>query len=441
MIESRLSRRQALQVGAAAAGFALLPGSRRAAAQEKTVTYWNISGVYEVEDPNDKTKKPEDFYVYQAIARFEAANPGIKIQMEALPGDTSSFTKYRTASVAANGPDIMTMWSGSYMLAMKDFLELLTPYFTVEERSRILGWEATSVDFKVDSEQVYGVPASSDGTSCIFYNKELLDKAGVDPEGDWHTSIDGFLGMLETLKASGTPIAFDQNSIIWQVLAWWMAQELGGSAAIGELVSGQRNFSDAPLPDVVAGWQKVKDHALPGAETFEGDQSFRLMLQGDVAMSTAGFWAIAPLRDGLGDKLGMVKMPNFGPEAPVQDGGIGGIGNAFLVSNYSAVKDEAVAFIKFLMSKEEQELKAKSGQGRLINVTDVDATALYADPLTNTQQEWATEPSTIFWIDNVFPADLTTELKAQSQLAWTGEISADEFLARADAKRDELLGS
>jgi raffinose/stachyose/melibiose transport system substrate-binding protein len=440
VFDSALSRRKALQLGTAT-GLALLSGSRRAAAQEKTVTYWNISGIYEVEDPNDKTKKPEDFYIYQAIARFEAANPGVKIQMEALPGDTSSFTKYRTASVAANGPDIMTIWSGSYMLAMQDFLELLTPYFTMDERSRILGWEATSTDFKADSDQVYGVPASSDGTSCIFYNNELFDKAGVEPEGDWRSSADGFVGMLAKLKASGTPAAFDQNAIMWQLLAWWMAQELGGSAAIGELVAGKRNFSDAPLPDVVAAWQKVKDQVLPGAETYEGDQSFRLMLPGDVAMTTAGFWAIAPLRDGLGDKLGMVKMPNFGPEAPVQDGGIGGIGNAFMVSNYSAVKDEAVAFIKFLMSKEEQELKAKSGQGRLINVTDVDAKNLYSDPLTNTQQEWATEPSTIFWIDNVFPADLTTELKAQSQLAWTSEISADEFLARADAKRDELLGS
>ncbi len=441
MFDSVLSRRKALQLGAgAAAGLTLLP-SRRASAQEKTVTYWNISGIYEVEDPNDKTKKPEDFYIYQAIGRFQDANPGIKIEMEALPGDPSSFTKYRTASVAANGPDIMTMWSGSYMLAMKDFLELLTPYFTTEERSRILGWEATSADFKADSDQIYGVPASSDGTSCIFYNKELLDKAGVDPEGDWRASLDGFLGMLDTLKSSGTtPIAFDQNSIMWQVLAWFMAQELGGSSAIGELSTGQRNFSDAPLPDVVAGWQKIDALALPGAETYEGDQSFRLMLPGDLAMTTAGFWAIAPLREGLGDKLGMVKMPNFSPDAPIQDGGIGGIGNAFMVSNYSDVKDEAVAFIKFLMSKEEQELKAKSGQGRLINVTDVDASSLYADPLTNTQQQWATEPSTVFWIDNALPADLTTEMKAQSQLAWTSEISADEFLTRADAKRDELLG-
>ena len=440
MFDTTLSRRKAMQLGAAT-GLALLPGSRRAAAQEKTVTYWNISGIYEVEDPNDKTKKPEDFYIYQAIARFEAANPGLKVQMEALPGDTSSFTKYRTASVAANGPDIMTMWSGSYMLAHKDFLELLTPFFTAEERARILGWEATSADFKVDSDEIYGVPASSDGTSCIFYNKELLDKAGVDPDGDWRSSVDGFVGMLEKVKASGTtPLVMDENSIIWQLLVWWWAQELGGSSVVSELVSGQRNFSDAPMPEIVSGWQKLNAYALPGAETTPGDTSFRLMLPGDVAMTTAGFWAIAPLREGLGDKLGMVKMPNFSPEAPIQNGGIGGIGNAFMVSNYSAVKDEAVAFIKFLMSKEEQELKAKSGQGRLINVTDVDATDLYSDPLTNTQQEWATEPSTVFWLDNLFPADLTTEIKAQSQLAWTSGISADEFLAKIDAKRDELLG-
>jgi raffinose/stachyose/melibiose transport system substrate-binding protein len=441
MIDTTLSRRKALQIGAAAAGLTLLPSRRRAAAQAQTVTFWNISGIYEVEDPNDKTKKPEDFYVYQAIARFEKANPGIKIEMEALPGDTSSFTKYRTASVAANGPDIMTMWSGSYMLAQEDFLELLTPYFTEEERARILGWEATSTDFKADSTEIYGVPASSDGCSCIFYNTELLDKAKLDPEGAWRASVDGFIGALEQMKTAGIkPLVMDQNSIIWQLLVWWIAQELGGSAVVSELVSGKRNFSDPPLPDIVASWQKLNDYALPGAETTPGDTSFRLMLPGDVAMTTAGFWGIAPLREGLGDKLGMVKMPNYSPDAPIQDGGIGGVGNAFMVSNYSAAKDQAVAFIKFLMSKEEQELKAKSGQGRLINVTDVDTTKLYSDPLTNTQQQWATEPSTIFWLDNLFPADLTNELKAQSQLAWTSGMSADEFLAKADAKRDELLG-
>src|SRR5262249_33048708 len=140
------------------------------------------------------------------------------------------------------------------------------------------------------------------------------------------------------------------------------------------------------------------------------------------------------------DKLGMVKMPNFSPDAPLQNGGIGGTGNAFIVSNYSQMKQEAVDFIKFLMSKEEQAFKAESGEGRLINVTDVD-TAKYYSPMKQTQQKWGIEPSTVFWLDNLYPPDLTSELTAQAQLAWTGQLSATEFLAKADAKRDELLGS
>jgi raffinose/stachyose/melibiose transport system substrate-binding protein len=209
---------------------------------------------------------------------------------------------------------------------------------------------------------------------------------------------------------------------------------------VAELVSGERNFSDPALVDLTAKWQKLKDYSVPGAETMEGDAAAQQLLAGQAAMTTGGFWAIPDLRGGLGDKLGMVKMPNFSPEAPIQDGGIGGAGTAYIVSNYSAVKDEAVAFIKFLMSKEEQEEKAKSGQGSLLNVTDVDATDFYPDPLTGIQQTWATEPSTVFWLDNLYPADLTNEIKAQSQLAWTSQITAEDFLAKIDAKRDELLG-
>ena len=64
-------------------------------------------------------------------------------------------------------------------------------------------------------------------------------------------------------------------------------------------------------------------------------------------------------------------------------------------------------------------------------VTDVDVTPYYSDPLKVTQQEWANEPSTVFWLDNLYPPDLTNEIKAQSQLAWTGQISAAAFLALA----------
>jgi raffinose/stachyose/melibiose transport system substrate-binding protein len=441
MIGTPVSRRKALQLGAVSAGLTLLPGVRPVRAQDATITYWNTT--YPIIDPNDKAKKPEDFYISQSIGRFQEANPGVTVNMETIPGNGDMFTKYRTASVAANGPDVMVMWSGSYMLGVGEFLEPLNTYFSPEERERISGWEATSADFRSDSDQVYGVPAGSDGTTCIFYNKEAWSKAGIDPEASWPGSFDEFVAMLETIKTSGvTPLALSDTAIIWQVLSWWQAQMLGGADQVGKLVTGEENFSNPTLVEIVANWQKLRDYTVPGAETMEGEAALQFLLQGQASMTTTGFWDLATARDALGENLGMIKIPNYSAEAPIKDGGIGGAGTAFIVSNYSQNKEAAVNFIKHLMSKEEQELKASSFEAvSLLNVTDVDATALYNDPLTNVQQQWATEPSTIFWLDNLYPSELTSEIKAQSQLAWTGQITAEEFLAKADAKRDELMSS
>jgi raffinose/stachyose/melibiose transport system substrate-binding protein len=438
MIETTLSRRKVLQIGAAAAGVTLLPDMRRASAQDATVTFWNTT--FPMEDPIDKAKRPEDFYISQAIVRFQEANPGVVVQMETIPGDQSMFTKYRTASVAQNGPDVMGMWSGSYMLALQDFLEPLNSYFSAEERQRITGWEATSADFRIDSDQIYGVPAGSDGTTCFFYNKELLANAGVDPEASWPADFDAFVTMLDTIQASGvTPMALNENAIIWQILSWWQAQMLGGADQVGKIVTGETNFSTPMLTEIVTRWQTLKNYTVPGAETMPGEAAEQLLYAGEVAMTTGTFTILNTGREALGDNLGMVKNPDFSAEAPLKHGGIGGAGTALIVSNYSQVKEPAVNFIKFLMSKEEQELKAASGEGSLLNVTDVDVAALYEDPFKRTQQEWANEPSTIFWLDNLYPADLTNEIKAQSQLAWTGQISAEDFLAKLDAKRDELM--
>ncbi len=144
-----LSRRDALKIGGAAAGVMLLPSGLNAAADDVTVTFWN--GGFTADDPSDKTKSKDQFYIYQAIARFEAANPGVKIEIENMPTDTTMFVKYRTASVAQNGPDLMALWSGTYMLSMKDFIEPMGPYFTGDERARILGWESVNVDFDPNS--------------------------------------------------------------------------------------------------------------------------------------------------------------------------------------------------------------------------------------------------------------------------------------------------
>lgn len=441
MITGKLSRRDTLKLTGAAAGAALLPSGFAASAQDEVkLTFW--SGTYTFQDPTDKTKDKSEFYIYQAIDRFQAANPGVKIELENLAQDPTMFVKYRTASVASNGPDIASMWSGTYFLSLKDFIEPLATFFTPEEKARILGWEAVVENFDPNSPDIYGVPSGSDGTVCFFYNKEKMAAAGADPAANWPVDFESFVSLLEQIKTAGaTPLGLESYGYLWHILMYWIAQTVGGSAGIGELGNGTRKFNDPVLVDIVTKWQGLAAYSAEGAETMQVSDSEQLLLNNESVLTTGGIWIANDTRPVMGDNLGMIKIPNFSTAAPIQNGGIGGPGHALFVSNYSEHKAEAVAFIKFLMSPEEQVFKAQSGQSTLLNVTDVDGTQYYVDELLKTQQTWSNEPSTIFWPDNTLPADLTTEINAQGQLVWTGQISAEEFLAALDAKRDELLGS
>ncbi|MGI9254374.1 MAG: ABC transporter substrate-binding protein [Thermomicrobiales bacterium] len=439
MSRHQITRRGVIQIGAAASLGLASTRYRFALAGNPKLVFWN-PGIFPTEDPNDKTKAVDDFYIYQAGKRFGEAN-GCEVSIENAPNDPGMFGKYRTASIAKNGPDAMVMWSGSYMLSVKDFLEPLGSSFTPEERARITGWEAVTPDFTADSPNIFGVPAASDGTTCIFYNKEMFAKAGVDTEAGWPKNATEFFAALDAIKATGvTPITLDNVGFVWQSLCYWMSQQINGAPGVNELVLGKRNFTDPELVAAAAGWMNLAQYTVPGAESMDGGQAYQYLFQKQAAMTTAGSWLIKDGSEALGDNFGMIKIPNFIETAPIVNGGVGGPGTAFIVSNYSPNKELAIQFIKFLMSPEEQLKKAESGEGAILNVTDVDFDN-YKSPLAAIQQQWANEPSTIFWNDNIYPADLTTELRAQAQLAWTGQLSAEEFMGKVNAKRDELLGA
>jgi raffinose/stachyose/melibiose transport system substrate-binding protein len=442
IVDDKVSRRDFLRYsGAAAVGGAALLSACTASNSSSgpvTIKFWN-SG-YPTSDPNDKTKKASQFYISQAIARFEAANPGIKVQSQVVPGSTDMFTQYRVASIAKNGPDVMTLWSGSYMFQLKQFLAPLDSYFSEQDRARLRGWDAVTEGFKAGAGKTYGVPNASDGITVIYYNKQLMAKAGVNPDTDWPTDFDSFLAMLAKVKASGTtPFAlYDYGYSIFS-LDYWIAQTVNGDHGILDLVQGKRNFSDPDLVEVIQKWVKVAPYSLPGTPTLNSSQAEQLFFQNKTAMTLDGPWPIADLRKALGDNLGVHKLPDFSTSSPIRNSGIGGAGTALIVSNYSKHKDEAVKFIKFLTSKDEQTHRAADPGEGLISAIDVDVSKLYNDPYRVQIQQWGLEPSTMFWPDNVYPADLTNELTAQAQLAWTGKISPQEFLKRLDTKRDDLL--
>ncbi|MBO9608380.1 MAG: sugar ABC transporter substrate-binding protein [Paenibacillaceae bacterium] len=414
------------------------PGSAKGTATPKKedvkLVFWN-SG-YPTIDANNKNKTREEFYIVQAIKRFEQAHPGVTIELQDIPSNDQMFTKFQTASIAKNGPDLTILWSGSYMLKYKQFLEPMDSYFTKEERARIAGWDAVAEGFKPDGK-LYGVPFSTDGIFVLFYNKKILADAGIDPEKNPAKNVNDFTAMLQKIKDKGvTPLGLQMPVNFWHIPSFWIAQTLT-SAGLDELVQGKRNFNDPKLAAIMKSWNQLYDKGLTMMDG--SNQARQLFYKGEVAMVLAGNKTITEARKALGDNFGMMKVPDYNESVQIHDGGVGGVGNAFVVTNYSKNKKEAVEFIKFLMSKEEQINKIKTGEGSLTIVNDINTNDYIDEPLIRTMQDWASKPSAIFWPDNVFPAELTSEIASMQALVFTGKMSPEEFLDKMDKKRDELL--
>ncbi|WP_139996599.1 ABC transporter substrate-binding protein [Paenibacillus paridis] len=400
--------------------------------QEKVnIVFWN-SGFATI-DENNKAKKKEDFYISQAVARYEKAHPNVKIDVQDVPSGDELFAKFQTASIAKNGPDLTVLWSGSYMLRFKQFLEPMDSYFSGEERSRIVGWSATTEDFTADGK-AYGVPFGTDGTFLLAYNKKIFADAGIDPIAQRPKNFQEFVAMLEKVKTKDiTPLGLFKDSFL-HVPDYWIAQTVD-IPGLDSLVKGTTNFSDPKLVNVMKGWRELFEKNLVIAD----DSVRQLFIQEQLGMTVGANADILNFSKEMGDKVGFMKIPDFSEDVKIHDGGPGGVGAAFVVTNYSEHKKETANFVKFLMSKEEQINKIKSGEARITVVNDVDVNEYVSEPLVKTMQDMANEPSTIFWPDNVYPAELTSEMMSLQSLVSSGKMTAEEFMKKIDQKRDSLL--
>ncbi len=400
------------------------------------LAFWNA--VYATSSDTDKTKKRGEFWVMKATQRF-AAKAKQPAKVTDLPGDLPMFTKFRAAGVARNGPDLATLWSGAYILGVKDFLEPLDGYFTAAERAKLTGWTAVTEGFQEGKGTIYGVPSGNDGICVLYFDRRALDKAGAEV-GDTGLEWDAWIDLLDRIKASGvTPLALGKYNYTAFSLFYWIAQVTGGEAGFHQLASGTRDFSDPAVEDVVTKWLTLADYTLPGAPTMDGGQAQSRLAAGKAAAVVEGAWAIPDLRKTLGDNVVMSPLPNIGPSVSVKDTGIGGPGGAIVVTNYSKNKEQAVELIKHLVSADEQKRRVESGEATPIpNAVGLDPTTIYSDPLYQQQYRWVNDKF-VFYADNIWPTELVDEFLAQAQLAWGGKISAQELLARADQKRDELV--
>ncbi|MBN1501841.1 MAG: extracellular solute-binding protein [Spirochaetes bacterium] len=311
--------------------------------KDVTVTFWHL-------DTQDDFKA-----AWQAqVDEFMALNPHVKIEITVLENEAFK-QKVATMMQSGNPPDLFRSWGGGVMnqYAEAGLLRDVTKELKKGGFSDTIG--AGPLGVYSYKGKVYGIPYNM-GAVGIWYNKKMFADNGLSEFKTWNELIEG----CKKLKAAGiTPIALGEQDK-WPGHFWfgYLAVRIAGGEAIQKAYAREGKFTDAPF---VEAFVKLKELVDLGAfqKGFLGatynDQA-SLTANRKAAMELMGQWAPSVQeqqtkdKKGLGSDLGFMAFPAVeGGAGDITDVFGGGDGFAFGVN----APDEAIDFMKFLMSKEQ----------------------------------------------------------------------------------------
>ncbi|MFM2367133.1 MAG: hypothetical protein RIR95_1741 [Pseudomonadota bacterium] len=290
----------------------------------------------------------ESLEIQKAIAaKFEAAHPGVTVQVEAY-GDGYD-TKLAAGFGAGDAPDVMYMWNfpayapsllpldgylaGENGLDMADFAAGLLPY------ARVTNEDGTA--------STLGIPAGYT-TFVTYYNKDMFDKAGVPYPVEGWTWADMRAAAVKLAKpdekvygygVDGNPDPYDFETYLWSNGSSWISAD-------GKTTTGYLN-----APETTEVFQQFVDMVKGGEAVLFGvgdNGSYRELFNADkLGMVISGTWPM-PDFEAAGKNFGVVGLPSFGGKPVHSNVGI----SSLSIAKDSKQPDLAWEFVKFYASPE-----------------------------------------------------------------------------------------
>lgn len=289
---------------AAGAAMAVMAMSSTAHAQE-TVVWWDFLG------------GGDGVRMKQMISDFNKAHEGqITIDATTLEWGVPFYSKVQTSAAVGEAPDIMTYHASRIPLAVEQgVLQEITDadWQTMglsESDYASATWDAVTVDGKQ-----YAVPLDTHPI-VLYYNKDLLAKAGMltdDGVPKGMDSREGFTATLNALKDAGVkfPLASvtADGNFMFRTIYSLMGQQDGELMTDGEFLAGD---NAGKLQNALAVLQEWTNDGLQSTYT-DYPATVALFTSGEAAMMINGVWEVPTMVDAKGQgklfEWGAVELP------------------------------------------------------------------------------------------------------------------------------------
>jgi sn-glycerol 3-phosphate transport system substrate-binding protein len=337
----KMNRRHAWKL--ATAGLALLAlGTAPALAETKIDFYYPV----QVGGP---VSKVIDGYV----ARFEAANPDIKVAPVYAGNYNDTTTKALTAAKAGTPPavavllatDIFTLYDEDVIEPFDDFIK------TDQDKAWVGGFMPAYLKSAQMEGQLWSVPFQR-STAVMYYNKQAFKDAGLDPE-KYPTTWDEMAADAKAVTVKdasgkvtrwGVGIPGNVGSAQWLFGA--LAAENG--ARLANEAGTETYLTDPKVVEALQYWVDLSKNGVHPQGIFEWGTAPADFLAGRVAMIWHTTGNLANIRKNATFDFGVAPFPGHPKPASVLGGG-----NLYIFKD-ATDEQKAAAFklVKFLTSDE-----------------------------------------------------------------------------------------
>lgn len=297
-------------------------------------------------------------YFEEVIKEFESQNPSITVKVEAV-ADEPMKDKLRVIMGGGSVPDIMFSWSGEFA---RKFVRSGAAMDLTEALNADPEWKnhfiPASLQPFVSDGKNYGVPLRFNGKFFV-YNKEIFDKHQLQKPKTW----DEFLQLLDKLKQAGeTPIILG-NASPWAAIHYLTGlnqKMVPGDVRAKDYNPGTGEFTD---PGYIKALQVLKDLKDKGyfndnINSSPHDMATQMFFAGKGAMIYVELEEFQEAQKNMQAPFDFFPMPAI-PDGKGNQNYITGAPDGFIISSKTEHPKEAIAFLKFLTSKQNAEKLVK----------------------------------------------------------------------------------
>jgi len=293
-------------------------------------------------------------YIQELVQEFNSQSKNIEVSMNIVEWDTF-YQKVPSAVNTGEGPDVGIMHHDQ--LGTNAARGVIIPLDDVANALGLKesGFAPTVWNAGLYNNQRYGIPLDMHPLG-FYYNKALMEKAGLDPNNPPQTR-DDYEAALEEMKGAGiqghwvSPLLFT-GGLSWMSVLW----QLGGDLYNSDASKATFN-SDAGVEALTWLVDLVKKGYSP--KDVGEDAELVAFQNGKNAFNWNGIWWINGFKDVEDLDWGAAPVPQIGTEK-----GVWGSSHNFVIMNKQPLDDNKVqaskVFINWISQKSAE--WAKAGQ-------------------------------------------------------------------------------